>query len=130
MAARVTVQEVRDVLPAGVTLSDAQIELSIGLATCAVDALALSSCGDTLSDDCLKNIELFLSLHSAAAFDAGLAALTSEKDPCCGGSASYGFTSGTGLLSTRWGQMANTASGGCLAECDKQPAQLFSIGSH
>ena len=62
--------------------------------------------------------------------DENSLSILSEKDPCCGGSVVYGFRFGEGVKGTPFGQTANMLSGGCLAEYDKQPANLFSIGSH
>lgn len=126
--ARVTAAEVRVILPAGTTLTAPQIEAAIAAATCVVDRVA-AGCGADLSADCLKQVELYLSAHYAAATENTLT-LKSEKDPCGGGSATYGFQFGEGVKGTPFGQMANTLSGGCLAEFDKTPAGLFSIGSH
>lgn len=124
---RVTSAEVRVILPEGTTLTDAQIDAAIMAATCSVDQIA-AGCASDLSDDCLKQVELYLAAHYAAATENTLS-IKSEKDPCCGGSATYGFQFGEGIRGTPFGQMANTLSHGCLAELDKQPAGLFSIGS-
>lgn len=125
--ARATVAEVRVILPAGTLLTDPQIQAAIDAATCIVDQIALG-CASTLSDECLKQVEIYLSAHYAAATEIALS-LKSETDPC-GGSASYGFTMGEGVKGSPFGQLANTLSGGCLAEQDKQPVNLFSIGCH
>lgn len=127
MAARVNNAEVRVILPTSTTLTDPQIDAAIAAATCVVDQIA-AGCGEDLTTECLKQIELYLSAHYAAATENTLT-LKSEKDSC-GGSATYGFQFGEGVKGTPFGQMANTLSGGCLAEYDKQPANLFSIGSH
>ena len=126
--ARVTATEVRVILPASTTLLDPQIEAAIEAATCLVDEIA-AGCGSHLSAACLKQIELYLSAHFAAAAENTLT-LSSETDPCSGGKATYGFKFGEGIKGTPFGQMANTLSGGCLAEFDKQPVNLFSIGAH
>lgn len=128
MAARVTASEVQEILPTGSTLTSTQINAAIGAATCMVDQVA-AGCGSDLSDECLKNVELYLSAHFAAVTENTLS-LKSEKDACCGGSATYGFQFGEGVKGTPFGQMANTLSGGCLAEFDKQPVGMFSIGGH
>jgi len=125
---RVTAAEVRVILPAGTALTDAQNDAAIAAATCLVDQIA-AGCGEDLSADCLKQVELYLSAHYAAATENTLT-LKSEKDPCGGGSATYGFQFGEGVKGTPFGQMANTLSGGCLAEYDKQPVNLFSLGVH
>lgn len=126
--ARVTVAEVRVILPAGTTLTDAQIQAAIDAATCVVDEIA-AGCAAGMSEACLKQVELYLAAHFAAATENTLS-ITSETDPCCGGRATYGFKFGEGILGTPFGQTANTLSGGCLAEQDKQPVNLFAIGAH
>lgn len=126
--ARVTVAEVRVILPGDTTLTDPQIQAAIDAATCIVDEIE-ASCGSHLSAACLKQVELYLSAHYAAATENTLS-IASEKDACCDGSATYGFKFGEGIKGTPFGQMANTLSNGCLAEFDKQPVNLFAIGTH
>ena len=126
--ARVTATEVRVILPASTGLTDAQIDAAIEAATCLVDQIA-AGCASHLSAACLKQVELYLSAHFAAATENTLT-LASETDPCSGGKADYGFKFGEGVKGTPYGQMANTLSGGCLAEFDKQPTDLISIGCH
>ena len=123
----ITVKEVRDILPAGVTLSDQAINFAIQSAACAMSRAC--DCVGTLSATCKAQIQILLAAHFAAASDPTLS-VQSETDPCCGGSATYGFKLGAGIMGTPFGQLANTISGGCLAELDKQPARLFSIGAH
>ena len=125
---RITAAGVRVILPSDTTLTDAQIDAAIAAATCIVDQIA-AGCGEDLSADCLKQVELYLSAHYAAATENTLS-LKSEKDACTGSSATYGFQFSEGVKGTPFGQMANTLSGGCLAEYDKQPVNLFSLGTH
>jgi len=125
---RVTVEEVRAVLPTATTLTDEQIGAAIAAASCTVDQIA-AGCASDLSEECLKVVEQYLAAHYAAATENTLS-LASEKDGCCGGSATYGFKFGEGVLGTPFGQMANTLSHGCLAQLDKTPVGLFSIGCH
>lgn len=126
--ARTTVEEVKNILPVSTTLTDTQIQADIDAATCLVDQVA-DGCGSDLSDACLLQVETWLSAHFAAATEITLS-LASEKDACSGGSATYAFKVGDGVKGTPYGQRANSLSGGCLAEFDKQPANMFSIGSH
>lgn len=125
---RTLVNAVRVILPTTTLLTDPQIQASIDAANCTVDQIA-EGCGVAISENCLKQVETYLSAHFAAVTENTLT-VKSEKDPCCGGSATYGFEFGTGVMGTPFGQMANTLSGGCLGELDKQPARMFSIGSH
>lgn len=127
MAQRTSIPEVRAILPASTALTDAQIQAAIDGATCVVDQIAIG-CADHLTDDCLIQVETYLSAHFAAVTENTLT-LHSEKDACSDSSATYGFKFGEGVKGTPFGQMANTLSGGCLAEQDKQPVNLFSIGT-
>jgi len=126
--ARVTETEVRVILPADTQLTTPQIQSAIDAATCVVDQ-AVASCAAHLTVACQKQIELWLSAHYAAAIENTLT-LSSETDPCSGGKAVYGFKFGEGVKGTPYGLNANMLSGGCLAELDKQPTNLFSIGCH
>jgi len=123
----VVVSDVRAILPSDTGLIDSQIQMAINAASCMVDQVA-AGCGSDLSEDCLFQVELYLSAHFAACTENTLTK-TSETDPCCGGSVSYGFKFGEGVKGTPFGQTANMLSGGCLAEFDKQPANIFSIGT-
>jgi len=129
MAQRTTIDKVRAILPDAAVPTDPEIQAAIDAATCLVDQLAATSCGEDLSEACLIQIETYLSAHFAAVTDNTLS-LKSESSDCCGSTkVTYGFVFGEGIKGTPFGQMANTLSGGCLAEFDKQPANIFSIGS-
>lgn len=123
-----TVSQVRAILPTETQLTDAQIQAAIDAAKCLVDQIA-SGCASGVSESCLTQIHIYLSAHFAAVTENTLS-VSSETDPCCGGSVKYGFQFGEGIKGTPFGQMANTLSGGCLAEYDKQPVFLMSVGSH
>lgn len=128
MAQRTTIEKVKAILPADTTLTDPQIQAAIDAATCVVDQIA-AGCAEDLSDACLVQVETYLAAHFAAVTENTLS-LSSEKDACTGSTANYGFQFGEGVKGTPFGQMANTLSCGCLAEQDKQPVNLFSIGDH
>jgi len=123
-----TVNKVRLILPCQTQLGNEQIQAAIDAAKCVVDQAA-ARCASHLPSDCLTQIHTYLSAHFAAVTENTLS-ISSETDPCCGGSAVYGFKFGEGVKGTPFGMMANTLSGGCLAELDKQPPNLFCIGSH
>lgn len=126
----VTPDDVRTILPAGVTFTDAQLQAAIDAASCVVDQFSETFCGEDYSAACLDQILLYLSAHFAAVTDNTLSMSSESSDSCCKSSVSYGFKFGEGIMGTPFGQMANTLSGGCLAEWDKQPANIFSIGEH
>ena len=122
-------EEVRAILPEDNTLTDPQINAAVQDAVCMVERAAACMEGQGISSTCQARVAVNLAAHYAAVTDFTLNIKT-EKDPCCGGSATYGFELGEGIKGTPFGQKANGLSGGCLAELDKQPARLFSIGCH
>lgn len=123
--ARVTVEEVKVILPVGYQLTDPQIQASIDAASCIVDTIALG-CASDMSEACLKQVELYLSAHYATVSDQAMS-LASETESC--GTSSVRYNNGqTGMLSTTFGQMANTLSQGCLDAYDKQEVGIFSLG--
>ncbi len=122
-------EEVEAVLPADHTLTPAQINAAIQDAVCAVEQVADCMQAKGLTATCVARVVVNLAAHYCAATDFTLN-IKSERDPCCGGSAVYGFELGEGVKGSPFGQKANALSGGCLAELDKQPASLFSIGCH
>lgn len=122
-----TIDQVRAILPASTQLTDEQIQAAINAAKCVVDAIAASDCGSSLNDDCLTQVHIYLSAHFAAVTENTLS-VSSETDPCCGGSVTYGFKFGEGYLGTPYGQRANTLSQGCLAEQEKPKLSMFIAG--
>lgn len=126
----ITPDDVREILPAGSTLTDPQLQAAIDAATCIVDQFADTFCGMSYSAECLDQITKYLAAHFAAVTDNTLSLSSESSDSCCKSSANYGFKFGTGINGTPFGQMANTLSGGCLQEWDNPPANIFSIGNH
>ena len=124
---RASEADVRKVLPTSTQLTTDQINMAITSANCVVDQIA-TGCASHLNDGCLKQIEIYLSAHYAAATENTLT-LKSEKDGCSDASVVYGFQFGEGVKGTPFGLNANMLSGGCLAEMDKQPVRFFSIGT-
>lgn len=122
-----TVDQVKAILPVGSILTDPQIQAAIDAAECVVDQVSVG-CGADLTEACLTQVHIYLSAHFAACTENTLT-ISSEKNPGCNSSATYGFKFGDGVKGTPFGQNANMLSGGCLAEYDKQPANIISIGS-
>ena len=124
MARPVTDAQVRAVIP-GTTITD----LTTPFITCAngqVDRLALTPCGSDLTDAELECIEIYLSAHLAAQTDSGLAILSQKVEGSSVTASRGNVASQSGLMSTHFGQTANTLSGGCLQELEKrQPSLVF-----
>lgn len=80
-----------------------------------------SKCGKSFDDTRLTAIELYLSAHYAGAFAP---TRSSEKFENAANTFQVGSTSLSGVMSDKYGQMANELSEGCLAELDKSPATV------
>lgn len=100
----------------------------IDAANSIVNRLEASVCGAELSDDELLQVEKWLSAHYASVSDDSLKT-TSIKFENAAKSFSRGNSgSMSGTLSTQYGQMANSLSGGCLVNFDLQKASFFTVG--
>ena len=115
----------------GSTLLDAAIAPFITAASCVMEQV-VDDCAANISDDCKTQAEAFLASHLLISSEVGSDSRTISKESLRGKySVEYlrpGAT-GSGVLSTTYGQTANMMLGGCLAELDKQPVNMFSIGS-
>lgn len=123
--ARVTVTELKVLIPT-TTLTDPQLQLAIDTASTLVDMIAVG-CAGGLTDDQLRNVELYLSAHIASMSDPQLVVSEQKFE---GSSTKYSNTSklGSGVLSTTYGTTANMLSGGCLQKLDKRKPTLASVG--
>ena len=123
MARPVSDAQVRAIIP-NTTISD--LTPYITAANQIINRLAVSSCGSSLSDDELETIEIWLSAHFAAVTDAKIAIETEKVEGAMVKASRGNVASQTGILSTQYGQMANTLSGGCLQELDlRKPTVAF-----
>ena len=115
MSNRVTNADVQEIRP------NANLDYTafITSANVIVDDVS-TGCGGSFSDAKLAEIEKWLSAHLAGASDPKL---TEEKFENASRKFERG-NSGGGILSTQYGMMANTLSGGCLAQFDKQPGSI------
>jgi hypothetical protein len=117
--ARVTSAEVKAIRPDVPATFD--FTPYIAAATLMVDELAASECGSGLSDAILKEVERWLSAHLSA-----VASPQKKSERFEGYAATFqrGDSDQVGILSTHYGQMANTLSGGCLYQLDGGPATI------
>ena len=121
----VTRDDVRSILPTGSTFTDEQVDNAIIDACCIIDPM-LTLCLSGMSEECTDRIKTYLAAHFLAATDQALS-LQSEAESCGKSSVTYG-NGNTGILSTTFGQRANTLAMGCLIDIDKRPAQLIAVG--
>lgn len=122
---RVVEAHVRQILPTSTQLTRPQVLASIASATLVVDKL---SSRYSFNEALLQEIERNLAAHFCASIEPTLS-LKSEKDSCSDSELTYGVSYGKGILSSTYGQTANTLSEGALAQLDKKPLSLKSIGS-
>lgn len=123
--ARVTDAEVRELIP---STSIADLTPFIAAASILVDQLELG-CGSSFSLAKLKEIERWLSAHFASISDPKLN-MSSEKFEDAENKYNRGSSSDmSGVMSTTYGQMANTLSNGCLIDLDKPRATFLTASS-
>jgi len=123
--ARVTDPEVRAIIP-NTTIVD--LTPYITAANTVVNRMAATDCGSDLSEDELKEVELWLSAHYASLSDPSLT-VVSQKFENAAKTFSRGNTSSKGgVLSTQYGQTANTMANGCLVETDMRKVSFFAAG--
>lgn len=123
-----TPTEVRDIT--GSTLADAAIQPFLDAAACAVGQV--EDCAVGVSDTCKTMAESYLAAHLLTTSTVGQSSATVKKESLRGKySVEYlsGNATGQGVLGTTYGQTANMLLAGCLAELDKSPARIWSIGS-
>lgn len=112
MANRVTDAEVRAIIPT-TTITD--LTPFITSANVIVDKMVAGGC--VSEGEQADQVELWLSAHFASVTDPNLSATEVKFE---NSSRKRAGTTGSGLMSSQYGQMANTLSNGCLAEYDKR----------
>ncbi len=121
MMARVNDADVRCLIPS-TTLTD--LSAFIASSEIMVDDVA-SNYGSEFTDGKLKEIQRWLTAHLVAVVDPTVA-IIEEKVEGSTVKAARGNTQLAGILSTQFGQMANSLSNGHLAELDKpRPSVSF-----
>lgn len=111
--ARVTDAEVKDIK--AVTIDTTPFINAANLIVSDIN----SKCNKSFDETRLTQIELYLSAHFAGTFDPSLA---SEKFENAANVYQVGSNALSGVMSDKYGQMANMLSESCLHEFDKSPA--------
>lgn len=115
----------------GSKLEDSIIQPFVTAAGCIM--LRVADCTASMTDDCVDVAETYVAAHLLTITPIGKGSGTIIKETLNGEySVEYLVSSVSkgGILSTQYGQMANTMLGGCLAELDKAPVSFHSIGCH
>lgn len=115
----------------GSTLDDPAIAPFLTAASCIIGSIE-DDCASWVTGDCLTQAEMYLAAHLLISSNVGEDSRTIAKESIRGIYSVEYLSSkmeGSGVLSTTFGKTANTLTGGCLAELDKQPINMLSIGS-
>lgn len=114
----------------GSTLDDSVIEIFIDSASCIIDQIEACTIGKGISSDCLINAETFLAAHLLTRSSIGQSsgALKRETFENYTQEWAQNTGTGTGVLSSGYGEDANALTGGCLQEVDKRTPTLFFTG--
>lgn len=123
--ARVTDPDVRELIPS-TTITD--LTVYITAANLLVNRLADSTCGADLTDDELTEIERWLSAHYATVSDPSQGIVEEKVENASVKLSRGNVNSQMGILSTQFGQMANTLANGCLVELDKRKVTFAAVG--
>ena len=127
MALRVGDKDVRELIPN--TRIDS-LTVFIQAAELLVDKLVASDCGSTLTSAELISVQLYLSAHFAAVSDPKLNMATERFEDATNIYSRGNSKDMTGIMSTQFGQMANTLSDGCLMEIDMRKISITALGGH
>ena len=114
----------------GRTLADAVVQMFLDTAGCLLDMIA--ECTADLSESSLTNAEVYLSAHLLVTSTVGQGSAMVARE-ALGGKYSVEYLlpaiKGDGILGTPYGRVANTLTRGCLAELDKRPVAMYTIGT-
>ena len=115
----------------GSSLADAAIQPFIDAALCIALSVQACAVGAGVSDECLTTATAFIACHLLSGVGVGgSASKVKSKESFENWSVEYisGQYSSSGVLSTSYGNIANSMLGGCLQEVDKRKPSLFFFG--
>lgn len=115
----------------GSALADAAITPFLTAAACIIASIE-DDCASHVTDACVTQAEAFLASHLLTSSNVGSDSKQVMKESLRGKYSVEYLSSkaqGSGVLSSTYGETANMLMGGCLAELDKTPVNMVSIGS-
>lgn len=114
----------------GSTLADPAFDVFLLGAACIMVSITGCTSGKGIDSDCLVQAEAWLACHLFSLVPAGKKTRIQESEKFEGYSTKWAMSTmqGQGVLSSTYGQMANSLVGGCLSEVDKTPALICSFG--
>lgn len=124
-----TEQDIKDLT--GSSLADATVTPFLDAANCIIENVG-TDCTDSLSTTCLDKATAYIGAHLLVTSNVGKGSLQLKREELDGRYTVEYLVSSIkteGFMSTMFGQTANALLKGCLAELDKRPIKLVSIGS-
>jgi hypothetical protein len=123
-----TAQQVKDIT--GSELADEAIEPFLFAAQCFMERISEET--TSMTEVCLDVATAYLAAHLFTSSTVGVASRTIAEESLRGKYSVKYLTpmgQGRGILGSVYGETANAMTGGALAQLDKDPVNMFSIGS-
>lgn len=114
----------------GSALEDAAIQPFIDAAMCIVNQIELCMNGKGISEDCQTTVAAWLSAHLMGMSGIENSSRVKKRETFENYTVEWAQAqvTGSGIMSTTFGQTANTLSGGCLQEVDKRTTYVGFFG--
>jgi hypothetical protein len=114
----------------GVSLDDAALDPYLTAAQCSIDLAVSRGCGADVTDECKTKAHAYLASHLLATSGNGQEAMQKKSERFENYAETYAVNSGSGsgVLSTGYGESANMLMGGCLVELMKRKPSIGFAG--
>lgn len=114
----------------GSTLDDALIQPFIDAAMCIVNQVEACMIGKGIPDSCQTMVAAYVAAHLMAMSGVDNSSRVKKRETFENYTVEWAQAqvNGDGIMSTTFGQVANTMSGHCLSEYDKRTAYLGIFG--
>lgn len=114
----------------GSSLDDSVIDVFINAANCIINQIEPCTIGKGIPDECLVDAETFLAAHLLTRSSVGQSSGALKRETFEKYTAEWAQNAGTGtgVLSSGYGEDANALTGGCLQEVDKRTPVIGFFG--
>jgi hypothetical protein len=114
----------------GSTLTDLELQPFLDGADCIMERVSTCTTNKGVSSSCLDLAASYLASHLLSLSTVGKDSRTKKRETFENYTVEYAVAQvmGNGVMSTQYGQTANSILGGCLQEVDKQQANICFFG--
>ena len=114
----------------GSTLTDLELQPFLDGADCIMGRVSTCTTSKGISDSCLDLAASYLASHLLSLSTVGKDSRTKKRETFENYTVEYAVSQvmGNGVMSTQYGQTANSIVGGCLQEVDKQQSVVCFFG--